>query len=153
MQPDEVFLGTLREWIDVFMRRSMRNFIHYSKESGLSMSQIGALFYIHRQGACGVSEVGDDLGVTSAAASQMLERLVNQNLISRSEDPRDRRVKQILLTPKGRQVLQDSLHARQRWLDGLADSLTADEKKQIRLALNILIEKANRLEPQPEPER
>jgi DNA-binding MarR family transcriptional regulator len=153
MQPDEVFLGTLREWIDVCMRRSMRNFIHYSKESGLSMSQIGALFYIHRQGACGVAEVGDDLGVTSAAASQMLERLVHQNLISRSEDPRDRRGKQILLTSKGRQVLQDSLHARQRWLAGLANSLTADEKKQVRLALNILIEKANRLEPQPEPER
>jgi DNA-binding MarR family transcriptional regulator len=153
MQPDELFLGALRKWIDVFMRRSMLNFIHYSKGSGLSMSQIGALFYIHHRGACGVSEVGDDLGVTSAAASQMLERLVHQNLISRSEDPRDRRVKQILLTPRGRQVLRDSLHARQHWLGGLANSLNEDEKEQIRLALNILIEKANRLEAQPEPER
>jgi DNA-binding MarR family transcriptional regulator len=83
----------------------------------------------------------------------MLERLVQQELILRSEDPHDRRFKQIVLTDKGRRILQESLHARQGWLDDLAHTLSAGEKEQIVAALNILIDKANQLEQHPEPER
>ena len=94
MKSSNKFVLTLRDWLDVFMQRSMRDFILFTKEKGLSMSQIGALFQVHRRGACGGSDIGDELGVTSAAASQMIERLVQQELITRSEDPSDRRLKQ-----------------------------------------------------------
>ncbi len=149
MQPADPFLAALRGWIEVFMRRSMRNFILYSKESGLSMSQIGALFHI-RRGASGVSDIGSDLGVTSAAASQMLERLVQLDLIIRSEDPHDRRVKQIVLTESGRRTLQESIHARQSWLEDLAKTLSDNEKEQVIAALNILNDKATQLEKHSE---
>jgi DNA-binding MarR family transcriptional regulator len=148
MQPADPFVATLREWVEVFMRRSMRNFILYSKESGLSMSQIGALFHIYK-GPSGVSDLGDDLGVTSGAASQMLERLVQLQLILRSEDPHDRRFKHIVLTDKGRRTLDESMHARQGWLDELANSLSAAEKEQVTAALRILIEKASQFEENP----
>lgn len=152
MQSIDPFIVTLGKWIEIFMRHSMRNVIHYSKVSGLSMSQIGAMFHIHR-GASGVSDLGDDLGVTSAAASQMLERLVQSHLILRSEDPHDRRVKQLILTDKGRQILQESLHARQGWLDDLAGALSPGEKEQIITSLNILIGKASQLEQPSELDR
>jgi DNA-binding MarR family transcriptional regulator len=150
MPPSDPFITTLHEWIGIFMRRSMRNFLLYSKEKGFSMSQIGALFHLHRMGACGVSDIGDDLGVTNAAASQMLERLVQQQMITRSEDPNDRRFKQIVLTDKGRQVLQESIHARQGWLEDLARALSPGEQEQVVAALHILIEKANQLEKHPD---
>jgi DNA-binding MarR family transcriptional regulator len=146
MSLTDPFIVTLHEWVGVFMRRSMRNFILYSKESGLSMSQLGALFHIHR-GASGVSDLGDGLGVTSAAASQMLERLVQLKLITRSEDPHDRRVKQLVLTEHGSQILQESLEARQGWLNDLADLLLDDEKEQVIAALQILIEKSQQPNP------
>jgi DNA-binding MarR family transcriptional regulator len=152
MPPTDPFVATLHEWIEVFMRRSMRNFLLYSKESSLSMSQIGALFRIHK-GVSSVSDLGDDLGITRAAVSQMLERLVQQELILRSEDPHDRRAKQIVLTDKGHRILLESLQARQGWLGDLAGTLSASEKEQIIAALNILIDKANRLEQSPEPGR
>jgi DNA-binding MarR family transcriptional regulator len=150
MPPSDPFITTLHEWIGIFMRRSMRNFLLYSKEKGFSMSQIGALFHLHRMGACGVSDIGDDLGVTNAAASQMLERLVQQQMITRSEDPNDRRFKQIVLTDKGRQVLQESIHARQGWLEDLARALSPGEQEQVVAALHILIEKASQLEKHPD---
>ncbi len=149
MQSADPFVNTLGKWIEVFMRRSMHNFICYSKEMGLSMSQIGALFHIFR-GRSSVSDIGDNLSVTSAAASQMLERLVQQGLILRKEDPDDRRVKQIVLTDKGRQILKESLAVRQGWLENLAHTLSDSEREQITEALNILIEKANQLEGLPE---
>jgi DNA-binding MarR family transcriptional regulator len=145
MRPEDPFAATLQEWMEVFMRRSMRNFFLYSRDMGLSMSQIGTLFLIYRR-ARGVSDLGDELGITSAAASQMLERLVQQELILRSEDPLDRRVKDIALTDKGRKTLQDSIRARQGWLQELAQTLSRDEKVQIAAALRILINKTNRLE-------
>jgi len=145
MQQADPFVATLQEWIEVFMQRSMRDFLGYVRESGLSMSQLGALFQIHHRESSGVTDLGDKLGVTSSAASQLLERLVQQELILRSEDPSDRRVKQLILTEKGHQVLQESIRARQSWLSDLAETLSDCEKEAIIAALNILIDKANHL--------
>lgn len=146
MQSSDPFVLVLREWFEAFVRRSMRNFIIYARSSGLSMSQIGALFRLSHGGG-GVSDLGEDLGITSAAASQMLERLVQQKFILRTEDLHDRRFKQIALTEKGRQTLKDSMFARQHWLDELSNNLTESEKDQITAALKILIEKTQQLEP------
>ena len=136
----ESLTTTLQEWMNIFMHRSQRNFIHYAKEHNLSMSQMGALLRLHKQGVCGVSDIGDDLGITSAAASQMLERLVQQGLIVRAEDPNDRRAKQIALTDKGRDMLHEGFRAHQSWLSDLARKLPADEHPQVIEALRILID-------------
>jgi DNA-binding MarR family transcriptional regulator len=145
MQGADPFVVTLQRWIEVTMHRSIRNFLCYSRESGLSMSQLGALVYVHRAGSSGVTDLGDHLGVTSAAASQMLERLVKQELIQRSVDPNDRRVKQIVLTDKGLQVLRESIRSGQGWLYDLAETLSASEKEATIVALNILIDRAGHL--------
>jgi DNA-binding MarR family transcriptional regulator len=151
MEKADPFLVTLQRWIGVFMQRSMRDFMGYARESGLSMAQLGALFQIRRRGGCGVSELADELGVTSSAASQLLERLVHQGLILRLEDPSDRRVKQVILTDKGLQVLQEAIRARQSWLYDLADTLLDSEKEAVIAALDILIDKANHLGQPVEP--
>ena len=145
MQHPDPFVATLQQWIEVSMHRSMRDFIRFARESGLSMSQMGTLFHLHGRGSCGVTDLGDHLGVTSAAASQMLERLAQQGLILRTEDPSDRRVKQIILTDKGHQVLQESIRARQSWLYDLAEILSDAEKEASITVLSVLIEKANDL--------
>jgi DNA-binding MarR family transcriptional regulator len=146
MESPNPFVAALREWTGVFMRHSMRHLLLYSKRSGLSMSQIGALQLIHHRGVCGVSDMGSNLGISSAAASQMLERLVHQGLVVRSEDPHDRRLKQIVMTKKGHQVLQESALAHMGWLDALAVLLTPKEQGQVTSALRILLERANHFE-------
>jgi DNA-binding MarR family transcriptional regulator len=145
MQSSDPFIDTLRTWVDSFMHRSMRNSLRFAKDKGLSMSQVGALFRICHV-ASGVSDIADDLGVTSAAASQMLDRLVQQDLIVRSEDPNDRRVKQLVLTDKGHELLQESIQARQKWIEELADLMTVEEKEQALGVLYVLVEKTNQLE-------
>lgn len=145
MRQDDAVVVTLQKWIEVSMHRSIRDFICYARESGLSMSQLGALFHIHHSGTSGVTDLGDHLGVTSAAASQMLERLVRQELILRSEDPSDRRVKQIFLTDKGLHVLRESIRSRQAWLYDLVGTLSASEQEATIAALNVLIDRARHL--------
>ena len=148
MASSDPFYNAFQKWIGMFMHHSMRDFIRFSKDNGLSMSQIGALFHI-RHGSLGVSDIGDDLGVSSAAASQMLERLVQQGLVVRSEDPHDRRVKQIVLTEEGTKILTGVIQARQNWMEDLAKQMTPEEKEQVMGALNILIEKVHQLDNIP----
>ena len=109
------------------------------------MSHLGAIFHMHRAGSCGVTEIGEHLGVSSAAASQMLERLVQQDLVLRTEDPDDRRVKRIVLTEKGQAILDEGLRARQSWLNDVAATLSDSEMETITSALKILIAKVCQL--------
>ncbi len=144
MQPSDPFVTALQNWVGMFMHRSMRDSIRFAKENGLSMSQVGAMFHI-RHGVDGVADIGDDLGVTSAAASQMLERLVQAGLVTRNEDPHDRRVKVVILTERGQEFLQESIQARQSWMEELAKIMTPEEKEQVMGVLQILTERTNQL--------
>jgi DNA-binding MarR family transcriptional regulator len=145
MRASEQYLSAMHEWAGVFMRNSIRNFLLFAKEKGISMPQIGALFRI-RKGECSVSDISSELSISNAAASQMLDSLVAQDFIRRSEDPHDRRAKQIVLTEKGRKLLLEGLQARQLWMHDLVHHLTPQEQTQIASALKILVEKTNQLE-------
>lgn len=146
MSQSDHFIPVLNRWIAVFMHRSMQNLHKYSRESGYSMSQIFALTFVHHRGPCGVSDLGEGMGISNPAASQLLDKLVQQDLIERAEDPSDRRGKQITLTPKGAQIIKESFFARQSWFSELEDLLTEQEKEQAISTLNILIEKGKDLE-------
>lgn len=142
------FNHVLRQWSEVFMGRSMRDFSAFMRDSGLSMPQVSALFRLYYQGQCGVNDIAGHLDVSSAAASQMIERLVQQGLLERSEDPHDRRAKLIALTTAGRELMQESIEARVRWMAELTTVLSPEEQTTIIAALDALTSAAIRLDPQ-----
>lgn len=128
------------------MRRSMRDLSAFMRSHGLTMPQVSVLFKLRYGGMCGVSDIADHLDVTSAAASQMVDRLVQQGLLARSTDPSDRRVKRIELTPLGRQLLDEAIEARMGWVTGMATILSPEEQDLIVTALGLLGDAAARLE-------
>src|SRR4030066_2222405 len=132
MQSPDPFVNTLQEWFGIFRRRMMSNFFTYTRDKGLTMAQFGTMLHIFHKGGCGVSDIGSDLGVTNSAASQMLERLVQLKLIPRTEDPIDRRVKQIVLTEKGNLIFQESSLAFQTWMEDLAKTMPSEEQEKVR---------------------
>lgn len=120
------FVEALREWVQVFMQHSMNGFLAHARAQKLSMSQLGTLMHIHRMGTCGVGDISGDLGVSNAAVSQLLDRLVETGLVERQENPDDRRAKRIELTDRGLQMIRDTIESRQRWFGELA-ALLSDE--------------------------
>lgn len=140
------FTQVLNAWVEVFMRRSMRDFVQFSKESGLSMGQLSTLFRLYHGSSCGVSDLGEHLGVTNAAASQMVDRLVLGGYLARNEHPQDRRSKQLTLTEKGRALVHESIAARRRWMEELTYELAPQDQEEITRALVFLTEAARRLE-------
>ena len=137
---------TLQELIGMFMHHSMHRFIAFSKERGLSMSQMGTLLMLHRKETCAVSDISEHLDISTAAASQLLNQLVDENLIERHEDIQDRRVKRIVFTDRGNQTIKDSMRARKAWLDDLSSSLSSNEQEDVKTALTLLLEKTNLLD-------
>ncbi len=146
MENSKQFFEILREWTAVFMHRSFRDFKHFMDGEELSASQTNTLMRLYHEKACSVSGVSDQLGVTHAATSQLVERLVQMNLLSRSEDPTDRRNKLLTLTPEGRQLIERAITMRSRWLEELASQFTAEQQAQIGKALHELTVAARKLE-------
>jgi DNA-binding MarR family transcriptional regulator len=145
MLPSNIMLvDVIREWSQVFMHRSMRDFKSFMDETGLSFSQINILMRLFHGRIAGVSEIGDKLGVTSAAASQAVDRLVHIGLIERTELPADRRAKRLELSQKGRALIEKGIEARSRWVNGLTNALSADQQEMIISALTLLTEAARK---------
>ena len=142
MSPTKVFTEVLREWSEVFMHRSMRDFRRFMDETGLSFSQINILMRLFHRLSTSVSEIGEQLGVTNAAASQAVDRMVGLGLIERTEDPDDRRAKRLVLTKKGRTLIKQGIDARSKWIEGLTDALTPEQQNMIISALTLLTEAA-----------
>ncbi len=142
------FQSALCDWTDAFMHRSMHGILLYARRNGLSMWQLRTLAHISR-GPRGVHDIGDDLEITTSAASQMVERMVQQGLVTREEDPRDRRLRQLILTKKGEQVVEEGFRAGHAWVDTLALSLTPEELEQATAALSIMVARASIIEAPP----
>jgi DNA-binding MarR family transcriptional regulator len=142
MSPTKVLTDVIREWSEVFMQRSMRDFKRFMDMTGLSFSQISILMRLVHDKGTGVSEIGEQLGVTNAAASQAVERLVQLDLIERTEDPEDRRAKRLALTQKGRALIEQGIVARSKWIEGVMDVLTLEQQSMIISALTLLNEAA-----------
>ncbi len=146
------FNHAIRSWMDIFMHRSMRGWGQYAKSTGLGMPQFSILMQLHHKGSCGVSDISERFDITNAAASQLVEKLVQGAFVKRDEDPNDRRAKLLNLTDKGRKFIQRGIEERYRWVDELAERLTAEERAQVSEALNIMTKAAKELESESIPQ-
>jgi DNA-binding MarR family transcriptional regulator len=90
--------------------------------------------------------LGTEFGVSIAAVSQLLEKMVQQGLVHRSEDPQDRRNKVLVLTEDGKKIANEGMNERHKWLSNLIKILTEEEQDQVDSVLRLLIDKAAQIE-------
>ncbi len=145
MTEKDAFLASFQKAVGQLIQVSMRLFWRDVKKRGLTVPQMFAMRYLYYRGESNISEIARELGVTNAAASQMLDRLVGQGIILRREDPDDRRNKKLTLTEKGRELLKQSAAIQRRWLEVLADNMSAEELKKLADAMEILAQRASEL--------
>ena len=140
------FSQSLREWMNTYFHRSMHDSARFVKASGFSMPQFFLLMQVHRRAHCGISDLSENLEITNAATSQLVDKLVQARLLERAEDPNDRRAKQVSLTLVGEEIVKKVIAERSRWVDDLATALNEDEQQKVAEALEILTVASQRLE-------
>jgi DNA-binding MarR family transcriptional regulator len=133
---------TINTWMSLVMKNSIGNFMRFAKEKNYSLPQLKTLIHLSQNVECNISTLGDEFGVTNAAISQLMEKMVQQGLVLRTEDPQDRRHKVLVLTDEGKQIANESLVARHNWLSNLVNVLNQEEQDQVDAALRLLIEKS-----------
>ena len=150
MPPDQQDLQALfRELSRRLVSSHLRPLWQRARERGLSMSQLFALRYIHHAPEANVSDLARALGVTSAATSQLLQRLVAQGYVRREENPLDRRNKRLRLTPSGERLLRDISLQQDSDLEIALSRLTPEETQHVLRAVEILLAKFPPLTGQP----
>jgi DNA-binding MarR family transcriptional regulator len=137
--------AAIMDWTAVFVRLWMHDISRFTRSNGLSFGQMNLMLHIHYRGPCEVSGVSDLLGVTPAGASQMVERMVQQGLVKRSEIPGDRRVRLVDMTEEGIRMTQECIHVHEKWVGDLAESFEPGQRNVASKILCMLTEKARNL--------
>ena len=136
--------STYHKSLEIVLGHIIHDFMRSMKQHGLSMPQVHALMYIYHGGECHLSDIGALADVSKAAASQLTERLVQQGLVERWEDPANRRTKMLGLSEKGKAMIRDSIPF-DRFLKELMASLNGDQRETVQAAFSILTQKVGRI--------
>ncbi|WP_306210950.1 MarR family winged helix-turn-helix transcriptional regulator [Actinoplanes sp. RD1] len=111
--------------------------------SHLTMQQLKVLMLLHRLGDTSGRELAGVMGVSLATLSGMVDRLVAQDMVTRTEDPHDRRVRRISLSPQGRELVDKIANAGADLQLRLLNRLTGTELQAVRDGLNAMIRAAS----------
>lgn len=76
-------------------------------DTTLTMQQLKVLILLSFDNNRPSQDVAEELGVSLATATGIIDRLVARDLVIRAEDPRDRRVRRVRLTSAGRALIDD----------------------------------------------
>ena len=112
--------STSHAGLEDILANIIQNFMQFMHETGLSRPQIHALLHIFHAGECQISEIGALSDSSPAAASQLVERLVQQGLVQRSEDPANRRIKKLRLTGQGLKLIHRGVTSNRFLVDLMA---------------------------------
>ena len=112
-------------------------------ESGLTFVQMKVLLELQApdEQLHSVTALADDLGISVASASRAADGMVRKRLVTRIEDPDDRRVKRLALTARGRRIADQIISARLASLEEFTGSLDPDERRKLEAALDVLLQR------------
>lgn len=96
-------------------------------ELGLSRPQAEALHLLSCRDMATIKLMAELLGITSSAATQLTEGLVQMELVTREASSEDRRVVEVRLTKQGRAKVQALGNAARDYVAGMLDGMSDDE--------------------------
>jgi DNA-binding MarR family transcriptional regulator len=126
---DKQLKKALLDWSNTFMQLSLNDLSRFAHTNGLSLAQMSILMHLHYQGDCEVTGFSEMLHISRAAASQMIERLVQLGVVYRFQSSEDRRLRLVDLTEFGKGMVIESLDARITWINQLVDQISIEDQK------------------------
>ena len=113
--------------------------------TGLGESDFRVLEILLHKGAQPVNVIGPKVNLTPGSISVAVDRLHSRGLVSRVEDPGDRRVRIVDLTPAGRELIVPVFRRRAAVLEEVFAVLRPGERVQLERLLKAVGRKAESL--------
>ena len=108
-------------------------------EVGVTLPQVLLMSQVERFGSASVSDLAGGSSASAAALSQMIERLVRQGMLTRSEHLTDRRRKAIQVTRRARLLLRKLEAARSADYEAGLKPLSQGLKKRLAAVLELAV--------------
>jgi len=115
-------------WLHHRLARAMRQYTPDAwMELNLTIAQLKSLFYIDFEGTANVKKLAAALGTTPPNVTGVVDRLVEQGLVSREENPDDRRMLILRTTAKGKALLAKLRELEISRMSGILMRLSSEE--------------------------
>lgn len=108
-------------------------------EYDLSESRLLVLTLLKEKGALTPQVIADFCGVSKASMTQQINTLFNDGMIEKSEVLEDKRKYAVLLTDKGRDIIERAFAEHTTWIKSITKSLSDDEMTQLDAILSKII--------------
>ena len=100
-------------------------------EVSLTIAQIKSMFFIANENSVNFRTLAKALKVTPSNVTGIIDRLVEQQLVSRKENPEDRRMSMLQLTAKGTKLISGLREMRDTQMLKVLKNLPEDELNTI----------------------
>ncbi len=128
-------------WIGLSMRMTRgAESLRTLTDTGMTMAQVSAVHILMFEGPQGVGDLAQCLGHSLSATSSLVQRLVEQGMVSRTEDPADRRQKSVELTAAGKKLVERLMKARYRELRMGLEHIQPETRAELRRVIRRVVD-------------
>lgn len=95
----------------------------------ITISQFLALSLMNNKGQVKMKDIAKDFNISLPAATGIVQRLFNLELVKRVDDKADRRVIRIVVTPKGKKIVEQISAKRKELIGSIFGKLSEKERE------------------------
>ncbi len=152
--------NTIQPFVDEIQRLFPRIMRYLDAEAsreliGLEVtpSQMNALVSLYGRDDLPMGELAEILGLTESAATRLVDRLINMNLVRRGRDGVDRRVVRVHLSSYGKQLAELVLARRQAQFTRFAERMDPLDRNNLVEGLSALLSVFSAMEHEAKMEK
>jgi DNA-binding MarR family transcriptional regulator len=108
-------------------------------DSGLTLTQLRSLFLIANKGSTNFRRLAETLRVTPSNVTGIVDRLVEQGLVNRTQNPEDRREMTLQTTDEGRALVSNLRDAEIEQMSQILSLLSLEELSSLARGLSAFI--------------
>jgi DNA-binding MarR family transcriptional regulator len=98
---------------------------------GITTALFSVLNYLLARGAAIQQEIGAAIGIDPSTMVALIDELERSGLAKRRPHPRDRRAREVVITPKGRRTVERGRALAREVEDAVLQGLASDERRQL----------------------
>lgn len=134
------------------IEKSLRRISDIVKQKGreilnefpITPPQFVALQWLHEYGDMTIGELSSKMYLACSTTTDLVDRMEKNELVERVRDVNDRRVVRIHLLDKGTTIIQEVIHQRQAYLQGVLENFSKEDVDFLEKSLRFLNDEMKR---------
>lgn len=114
----------------LLLRELTRRQRDFFAKVALSVPQIVIIEFLAAQGACKMKELAKAVNFTMSAVTAIVDKMIKAKLVKRERSSEDRRVVNVTLLQKGRELIAELMQLRRKAFNEMFSTLSEGEKNE-----------------------